>query len=403
MQLTGKSKIKVVWLCPYPVDKLLSETAFVRRKKYHPAPWIVNSINVLKDIPEIELHVITLNAHIRKDIIIDSDSVKYYILKRGIKILSLGYPKHFRFDLFTSFYIETQRLKKILNLINPDLIHSFGSEVPYGIASLRSGFKYIFSLQGIMLKMSELFPYSLNYKLMGKIERKTIKGCGYFMSQSTAVTDHIFSLNPSAKVFKTYYPVDNCFFEVKPIQKKTYDLVFVGNILDKNKGFIIFFEGLRKLYIKGIKLKVAIIGNKKNDYLKLLSDLGIDNELYSSIVFHGYLTHEQIASVYSETKVLVIPSLIESYSMTAAEGLASEICVIASNVGGLLDLIDHHSNGLFFNSGDHLDLSSKIEEVLSDEKFREILAKNARNSAFNRFNKDIVAHNHLKAYQSVLG
>jgi len=399
MQQSIKSRIKVVWLCPYPVDKLLPDSAFVRERKYHPAPWIVNTINALKDENEIDLHVVTLNAHIKRNTIINSEGVTYHIIKRGIKILGIGYPNRFRLDLFTFFYKESNDLKKVLNRLKPDLVHSFGSEVPYGIVSVRSKYRYIFSLQGIMIKMSELYPTNLNYKLMGYMERNIIKRCSYFMSQSTTVSKHILNLNPKAKIFNTFYPVDDCFFAVSPNQEKDFDLVFVGNISDKNKGFHVLLNSFATLISSGIKLRMAVIGSESKQYEKLDKRQTSFNDVNKSIAFLGYLSHKEIADIYSKSTILVIPSLMESYSMTAAEGLASSICVIASYTGGLKDLIEHNENGLSFNPGDSDALAVKLGQLLNDKHLQFDIAMKARIYAIEKFSKTRIVQNHLIAYR----
>jgi len=402
MQQLKENKIRIVWLCPFPVDKILGESEFKRIRKYHPAPWIVNTINALKDDNKIDLHVVTLNAHITRNTIIFAEGVTYHIIKRGINFLSIGYPNSFRLDLFTFFYRETKELKKVLIKLKPDLIHSFGSEVPYGIASVRSNYKYIFTLQGIMIKMSKLFPSSFNYKLMSILERKTIIKSDFFLSQSTTVTNHILKINPNAKIFKTFYPVDDCFFEVSPIQNKDFDLVFVGNISDSNKGFHVLLNSFTNLILSGFTLKMAVIGSGSAQNLKQVKKHRDCFQLNNSISFLGYLSHKEIADIYARSSILVVPSLFESYSMTAAEGLASGVCVVASNTGGLKDIIEHNQNGILFNAEDVDDLTIKLTRLLNDKCFQFEIAMKARLFAKDKFSKSRIVEDHLLAYRAAI-
>ena len=400
--MSVNSKIRIVWLCPYPANLLLPESEFKRSKKYHPAPWLVNTVQHLSKLKNIDLHVVLLNAHIISDKDINCDGVSFHIIKRGIKPLSTGYPVWFRLDLFTCFWLDRTRIIKKVTELNPDLVHAFGSEVPYGMASTKIKCPVVFSLQGLLSAMSSLFPFNINYWMMGFMEKLIIQKNKFFISQSLFVKKYILKYNPNATIFETSYPLNDCFHNLEKLSHCDTDIVFVGSIMDKNKGFALLLDSYIQYCKLGNKIKFAVIGSNNYNELKKSVLYNNNEDIFDSIKLLGKLSHKEIAEVYSKSKVLIVPSYLESYSMTLAEGLASGLCVIASNTGGVSSLVVDGVNGLLFESGNSMDLVSKLVTVFSSETLLNSLGERAKEIAKENFNPDIISQNHYKYYKSII-
>lgn len=127
---------------------------------------------------------------------------------------------------------------------------------------------------------------------------------------------------------------------------------------------------------KGITARVLMIGEgvTRCEIEKLAHDLGV----LDKIIFTG----EQ-SDVYPYIKACnmgVLCSQIETFPLSVIEFLASGVPVIASNVGGLPEIIEHGVNGLLYESGDADDLAAAILRC-SDAKFRTSLTEHAQNSS----------------------
>ena len=75
---------------------------------------------------------------------------------------------------------------------------------------------------------------------------------------------------------------------------------------------------------------------------------------------------------------------------------------IASNVGGVPDLIDNEKNGLLVEAANSKELKEKINYLLENESVRKKLGQAARKKVVKNFTWDIVAKETRKVYQSVL-
>ena len=76
------------------------------------------------------------------------------------------------------------------------------------------------------------------------------------------------------------------------------------------------------------------------------------------------------------TSIIVIPSLWEEpFGLVAAEALSYGICVIASKVGGISEIIEN--NGLLIENINNSKLKNTLVEVLNNKKLREDYQKKA--------------------------
>lgn len=87
-----------------------------------------------------------------------------------------------------------------------------------------------------------------------------------------------------------------------------------------------------------------------------------------NLVFEGRFDNSKIAEVLSQMDVLVVPSIwFENSPLTIHEAFLAGIPVLASDQGGMAELVEDGVNGLHFRMGDALDLRAKIERLANEE------------------------------------
>jgi glycosyltransferase involved in cell wall biosynthesis len=92
-----------------------------------------------------------------------------------------------------------------------------------------------------------------------------------------------------------------------------------------------------------------------------------------------------LSLVYSAADVFVAPSLQKNHANTMMESLSCGTPVVAFNIGGMSDMIEHQRNGYLAQSCDPDALARGIEWVLSDENRWKNLSFNAREKVLNSF------------------
>jgi glycosyltransferase involved in cell wall biosynthesis len=109
-----------------------------------------------------------------------------------------------------------------------------------------------------------------------------------------------------------------------------------------------------------------------------------------------------ILPLLEKIDIFVLPSTTEALSNSLMEAMACGRAVIASNVGGTPELIQHEQNGLLFESGRVVDLKRQIWRFLSEPGLRQKLGDAARRTIVERFSIDQSAHCMAEIYQKVI-
>jgi glycosyltransferase involved in cell wall biosynthesis len=117
----------------------------------------------------------------------------------------------------------------------------------------------------------------------------------------------------------------------------------------------------------------------------------------------GHL-HDEISQVllYSAADVVVAPSMQENLSNTVMESLACGTPVVAFDIGGMPDMIDHQINGYLATPFEPKDLAVGMMWVLDNENRHDMLSHRARQTVVERYTLNSVASRYLALYQNIL-
>ena len=96
--------------------------------------------------------------------------------------------------------------------------------------------------------------------------------------------------------------------------------------------------------------------------------------------------------IYNASNVFIVPSLAENLSNAIMESLSCGTPVVAFDIGGNSDMIDHKINGYLANNID--DLANGIQWVLDEQNYN-TLSNNARKKITNTFASNIVAKQYI--------
>lgn len=190
--------------------------------------------------------------------------------------------------------------------------------------------------------------------------------------------------------------VDTChFYPIPPDEAKCAIgisevdrmILFVGRI-EPLKGVDTLIRAIAHMRTTGVTDQcphyLAIIGgdpdaspNEMNAEMARLQSLSRELGLQDLVVFLGKRAQSSLPYYYSAAEVLVMPSHYESFGMVALEAMACGTPVVASQVGGLAFLIQDGVTGFVVPGGDHLALSERLIQLLSQPDLRERLGQQA--------------------------
>jgi len=131
--------------------------------------------------------------------------------------------------------------------------------------------------------------------------------------------------------------------------------------------------------------------------LKNEENLGFKNH------YLGRLNDEiSLALVYSASDAMIVPSIQDNLPNTVMESISCGTPVVAFDVGGIHDMIDHQKNGYLVKPFDTTDLAHGIKWVLEDNVRWRKLSENARTKAINEFDIIKIAEKYKDLYEDIL-
>jgi phosphatidylinositol alpha 1,6-mannosyltransferase len=134
-------------------------------------------------------------------------------------------------------------------------------------------------------------------------------------------------------------------------------------------------DDLRVLsHLEGTRLVIVGDGPSRPALERILPDA----------VFTGHLSGDELARVMAGFDVFVHPGESETFGQTIQEALASGVPVVATGVGGPLDLVRSSIDGWLYRPGDLDDLRGRVSDLAGDESKRQAFARAAREGVSGR-------------------
>lgn len=128
-----------------------------------------------------------------------------------------------------------------------------------------------------------------------------------------------------------------------------------------------------------------------------LDQLGIQD----SVQLAGPISRSAVRDLLAHTQVLVLPSLYEGQPMSILEAMARGICVVATAVGGIPEMLGTDA-GVLVEPGDTAGLAEAIRQVINDRDYRISIGARARQRVALKFDIDIIADQFDSLYRSAV-
>ncbi len=144
-------------------------------------------------------------------------------------------------------------------------------------------------------------------------------------------------------------------------------------------------------------------GSKSTSYTDMLLTKAKSHGVAENVVFKGYVSEGDLKLYYAAADVFVCPSVWnEPFGMVLIEALCYNKAVVASNVGGIPEIVKDKETGLLVAPNDSDELGNAVILLLNDETLRRKLGANGRRDVEERFDFKVIAKNCMDIYQKVL-
>ncbi len=168
-----------------------------------------------------------------------------------------------------------------------------------------------------------------------------------------------------------------------------------------HKGLPYLLQGFAKFSKTHDEHRLVIVGERLeggvDPSLRHFSrELGIAEK----VRFTGRLPEHEARIILGRARCLVLPSLAEAFGMTVLEAMASATPVIATNVGGIPEVLTHGRNGLLVPAANANALASSMDRMADDPKLRRKLVEGGIRTS-KEFSWDLAAQKTLEVYRKV--
>jgi len=154
---------------------------------------------------------------------------------------------------------------------------------------------------------------------------------------------------------------------------KNYILT-VGRLSEAHKRFSLAILALRLLRDKGYDINLVIVGGggpDKDYYIRLSKKL----EVMDNVFLLTNIPEDQLKHLYRNSEIFILPSLYEGLPLVLIEALKFSKPIIATNVGGVPEIIKDGYNGFLVPPDDVKKLVQKIEVLLNNPSLKELFGK----------------------------
>lgn len=166
--------------------------------------------------------------------------------------------------------------------------------------------------------------------------------------------------------------------------------LFAGRV-EREKGFDVLGEAM--LRAPGIRLRVAGDGSARRRWERVLGD---------RVEWLGWLSRERVAHELGRAAFGVMPSLAESFGLFVLEAFANGRPVVASDAGGLRELVSHEVTGLVSPAGEVDGLAANLTRFVDQPELARTMGARARQVAADEHSERVRMEQLEQIYQGIL-
>lgn len=393
-------KIKVVWICHFANEKIAKIIGI--NSKLNFASWISELIKLFKDESQISLSIIAPNYYTNTDIRFKIDNIDCYFYKYQPAI----FPFEAR-NLSYNFITSRNAVEKIINKIQPDLIHLHGSENPVysgSLIRLISKYPVLVTIQGYVCLSSTPHNFIRRYVRWNRIriEKEINTKASFFTIASNDTLKTLNTFTTTAKIYKDHYPTTRPEISSLDFPDKKYDLVYYARI-SKDKGIEDFLEAIRILKTSYPSIRSVIIGGGILSYVDYIISLIASFDLKENVIFAGFQPSQQdVFKLAAQARVYVLPTHFDGLPGSIREAMFMRLPVVANAVGGIPSLNEEKECITLVEKQNINDLVAKIKLVFDNIERTNCLVENAYEVITNKYDNGKIYSNLINIYQDIL-
>jgi glycosyltransferase involved in cell wall biosynthesis len=416
--------MNILWL----TNIALPEASQLMNEKPSPfGGWFVSASARLADNERISLSIAFPKNGLSDVRVLKGNKINYYAF-------SPVSEKDIRSNRQNSYF------EKILEQAKPDIIHIFGTEYAHTLAMVNAcqKEKVVISIQGLtsviaghylsglpvnvqnrftlrdFIKQDNLKQQQSKFVKRGALEIEALQKVKHVIGRTTWDKACTSQINPDAEYHFCNETLRDEFYnhrwDINHCEKHS---IFVSQGSYPIKGLHFMLEAMPLIAKRFPDAKLYIGGNnitqsdtlkdrlKRTSYGKYIEELIKIFHLNSHVVFTGVLNEKQMCERYLQSHVFVCPSSIENSPNSLGEAMILGVPCVASNVGGVTDLLRHKEEGFIYQTDAPYMLAHYVSEIFASDELAMQFSEKAREHAMRTHDAQKNLNTLLEIYEQI--
>lgn len=290
--------------------------------------------------------------------------------KHGYEIKLMEAPKIPIKNLKNPSFTLTSTIKAILSAEKFDVVHAFNVPSAFAMRYVKAK-KKVLSIHGVYSEQINSIHSSTTSSAVNLVEKRVLKWANKLTTNSQIVQ----------KIYK---------------EKLGLDFELLLGPIDLEK-----FTDLEVAKKKSERDQVVYIGRdspeKGIDILKK-----IESEIDADVVYCTNMEWKQAMGILKSSNVLVLPSRVESIPNVIKEAYYMKVPVVATNVGGIPEIVIHEKTGILVPPSEPKKLVEAINFLLKNKEYAKKLAESGYEFLMQNFTWDVLLPKYIKFYEDLV-
>jgi glycosyltransferase involved in cell wall biosynthesis len=360
--MASKYKLKVAMVAPYPPTGV-----GIGGVENH----VLNLTRELCKYSDIELHVVTPS----------NLAVSKYAITENITLHTVGYTRDFYSA--AGLLAPVPKIVRKVREIMPAIVHGQSMYPVYALPTLQLANYYptVLTVHAVLFKEKVVAPYLSDgifgeFHPLHRIKTELLEIFGILalkgLQRIIAVTPYVKrEVHKYSNAEITVIPngVEDRYFETQHAEK--YGRLLSVGLIAPRKGYEHLIAAVAKIKTELPDIELHIVGRVHNPvYFRFLKAQVKKFGVADKIKFMGVLSVEELVKEYSECSLFVLPSQEESQGIVLLEAMASGKPVVATRVGGIVDVVVNGRTGYLVEFGDPTALAESCITLLKNKHLR---------------------------------
>jgi glycosyltransferase involved in cell wall biosynthesis len=297
-------------------------------------------------------------------------------------------------------------LRGLLKKNRYDLLHYFFG-LPTGLLSLYShGVKnqpYILSLRGSDVPGFDATSLKLRFLhwLLKPITVRIWKKAERLVAVSHGLREMAQRTLPGRPIGVVHNGIDTDIFKPVPNHNDhsngSVRLLCVSRLIER-KGLDYLFQAMAEMNDPRIRVDIVGTGSSEQRLKSKVRGLGLETQVH----FWGYKTAFELVDLYNQADIFILPSLSEGLAMVLLEAMSCGLPIIATNVGGIPEVVADGENGILIPPGKVNAIIQAIHRLVRDSVLRSRISRNNPSKIREQFTWTKGALGYQAMYDQVL-